>query len=160
MKTYVITLSKIFLSTHPRHGELTMFKEKFLDRSNPSCVGKIHTMRSNFSRWERIIGEVQCGEAQLSIRQWSAKPYHSKQEIVATLTKEDGVGIQKLEFIPDADGNTMWNRYAIDGHHVAVPSLETLANNDGLSLEDWKAWFKGAKFDKPLAIIHFTGFRY
>lgn len=36
--------------------------------------------------------------------------------------------------------------------------------NDGLSLEDWQEWFKGHEHDtvhdNPLAIIHFTNFRY
>ena len=154
MKTYVITLSKLFLSKHPKCGQSTNFKYMFEKHI------KIHTIRSNYELWAKRISEVMEGKAQLSIRQWSDKPYRSKQELLATLTKNDGVGLQKLMFIPDANGNTTWNRYAIDGHYLSVPSLETLANNDGLSLEDWKAWFRDAKFDKPLAIIHFTGFRY
>ncbi len=36
----------------------------------------------------------------------------------------------------------------------------TLARNDGLSLEDWEAWFKDYDLSKPMAIIHFTPFRY
>ena len=35
-----------------------------------------------------------------------------------------------------------------------------VAQNDGLSLEDWLSWFKNYDHTKPLAIIHFTNFRY
>ena len=38
--------------------------------------------------------------------------------------------------------------------------LPTLAANDGLSVSDWLAWFKCYDKTKPLAIIHFTDFRY
>lgn len=35
-----------------------------------------------------------------------------------------------------------------------------LANNDGLSLNDWLYWFKDYNYKEPMAIIHFTKFRY
>ena len=37
---------------------------------------------------------------------------------------------------------------------------EQLAKNDGLSLEEFKEWFKGYDLSQPMAIIHFTRFRY
>ena len=37
---------------------------------------------------------------------------------------------------------------------------EELAKNDGLSLEDFTAWFKGYDLSETMAIIHFTPFRY
>ena len=37
---------------------------------------------------------------------------------------------------------------------------ETLAKNDGLSDDDFREWFKKIDFSKPMAIIHFTDFRY
>ena len=40
-----------------------------------------------------------------------------------------------------------------------VPA-EELAINDGLSLKDWTDWFKSYDLSKPLAIIHFTRYRY
>ena len=92
MKTYAITLSKHFLTTHKRAGEDTDFKEKFLNGE------KIHTIRANYPLWEKRIKEVQEGNAVLS--------------------------------------------------------------NDGLSFEDWEDWFRGYDLSKPLAIIHFTKFRY
>lgn len=39
-------------------------------------------------------------------------------------------------------------------------ALTALAKNDGLSLEDFKAWFKNYDLSEPLAIIQFTKFRY
>ena len=42
--------------------------------------------------------------------------------------------------------------------------LSGLCSVMGWSLEDWQEWFKGHEkdtvYDKPLAIIHFTNFRY
>lgn len=37
---------------------------------------------------------------------------------------------------------------------------EDLAHNDGLSTDDFKEWFRGYDLSQPLAIIHFTKFRY
>lgn len=157
MKTYIITLSKYFLANHKRAGEETHFKEKFLlgqgltDYDTPSLV-KIHTIRANYPLWEKRIKEVQEGRAILSIRQWTGKPYRSKQVEIATLTAEDGVGLQRLEFtdcrlrFPYVDSE--WT------------SMVSLAKNDGLSLNDWVGWFGGYDLSEPMAIIHFTKFRY
>ena len=41
-----------------------------------------------------------------------------------------------------------------------TPLLIDLAKNDGLSLDDFKAWFKSYDLSQPMAIIHFTSFRY
>jgi hypothetical protein len=146
MKTYVITLSQYFLATHKRAGDPTDFKEKFLSGE------KIHTIRANYPLWEKRIKEVQEGRAVLSIRQWTGKPYRSKQMEIATLTAENGVGLQRLEFtdcrlrFPYTDSE--WT------------SMVSLAKNDGLSLNDWVGWFGGYDLSEPMAIIHFTKFRY
>lgn len=151
MKTYVITLSRNFLAKHSKAGEPTNFKEKFLKGE------KVHTIRANYSLWEKRIGEVEDGKAVLSIRQWTGKPYRSKQVEIARLTAKDGVGIQKLSFDKDKDGVSSFKFFDIDGRCF---DRKTLANNDGLSLEDWEEWFRGYDLSKPLAIIHFTKFRY
>lgn len=153
MKTYVITLSRHFLATHSKAGMPTDFKEKFLKGK------KIHTIRANYPLWENRIKEVQEGKAVLSVRQWTGKPYRSKQIEIARLTAKDGVGIQKARIIPEA--NFM---VAIDEDYekyLCTPEeIRGLANNDGLSLADWEEWFRGYDTSKPLAIIHFTKFRY
>lgn len=157
MKTYVITLSKHFLANHKRAGEETHFKEKFLlgqgltDYDTPS-MAKIHTIRANYPLWEKRIKEVQEGRAVLSIRQWTGNPYRSKQVEIAMLTAENGVGVQKLEFYNNTLGLC----------HIGIVYQRKyeLAHHDGLSFEDWEEWFKGYDLSKPLAIIHFTKFRY
>ena len=158
MKTYVITLSMYFLANHKRAGEETHFKEKFIlgqgltDYDTPS-VAKLHTIRANYPLWEKRTKDIQEGKAFLSVRQWSGKPYWSKQIEIARLTTANGVGIQKLCFL----GDNFNGGYIRNG---AYPSDKILAKNDGLSLADWEEWFRGYDLSKPLAIIHFTKFRY
>lgn len=174
MKTYVITLSRHFLANHKRAGEETHFKEKFLlGQSCPDCATpqdllginisdcnsrvracsfpKIHTIRANYPLWEKRIKEVQEGRAALSIRQWTGKPYRSKQVEIVRLTTEDGVGIQLLELTNDLSE-------CIVGDHRH--SYVSVAKNDGLHPADWLDWFSCYDLSKPMAIIHFTKFRY
>ena len=174
MKTYVITLSSHFLANHKRAGEETHFKEKFLlgqscpDCATPqdlsginisdcnSCVRacsfpKIHTIRANYPLWEKRIKEVQEGRAVLSIRQWTGKPYRSKQVEIATLTAGSGVGIQLMELTND------FAECIIGDHHH---SYVTAAKNDGLHPADWIEWFSAYDLSKPMAVIHFAKFRY
>lgn len=167
MKTYVITLSVSFMAKHPRAGEPTFFKEKLLNvlekrnyidvREDWNLIRitsrKKHTIRTNYSLWKKRIDEVTKGEAVLSIRQWTGKPYASKQMEIARLTKEDGVGIQKLTF-----KENLWYEPIIDECYEA--HIETLASNDGLGWNDWFHWFKDAPKDCEYAIIHFSKFRY
>lgn len=145
MKTYVITLSRHFLATHSKAGMPTGFKEKFLNGE------KKHTIRANYPLWEKRIKEVQEGKAVLSVRQWTGKPYRSKQVEIARLTAKDGVGIQKLEIFD------LMRPAKVDGRLV---DLTDLAHNDGLSFSDWYHWFRGYDLSEPMAIIHFTKFRY
>lgn len=153
MKTYYLTLSKVFPSTHAKAGMNTCFEEKLR-------VYKLHTIRANYDFWKKRFEQIAAGEACLSIRQWVGKPYGkgSTQREIVRLTREDGIGIQKLTF-PFGT----FNEAAIeDAKHIGVFSgiAQTLATNDGLSLRDWEAWFKDYDLSKPMAIIHFTLFRY
>ena len=145
MKTYVLTLSKSFPRTHARAGEPTEFREKFLKKE------KIHTIRANYELWSKRIKEVQAGRAVLSVRQWTGKPYASPQEEIAKLTAADGIGIQRLDIFD------LMRPEKVDGRLV---DLMDLAHNDGLSFSDWHHWFRGYDLSKPMAIIHFTKFRY
>ena len=146
MKTYVITISKHFLTTHKRAGEETDFKEKFLNGE------KIHTIRVNYPLWEKRIKEAQEGRAVLSVRQWTGKPYRSKQVEIARLTAENGIGVQQLDIFD------FMRPAKIDSCQLV--DLRDLSNNDGLSFSDWYHWFRLADVIKPMAIIHFTKFRY
>jgi hypothetical protein len=50
---------------------------------------------------------------------------------------------------------------AHEGFPLGVPvNIDKLSKNDGLSLPDFKAWFMGYDLNEPMAIIHFTTFRY
>ena len=164
MKIYVLILSKVFPSTHPRKGEPTRFFDKFLagqalSRGEVWLVdAKLHTIRANYPLWVKRIAEIQRGEAVLSVRQWSGKPYASKQKLIANLTKDDGVGIQKLQL--EVADKLFGKYHARIDDGCGSASIIELATNDGLSLEDWKEWFKNYELSKPLAIIHFTKFRY
>ena len=148
MKTYVLTLSKVFPKTHKRAGEPTGFDLLF---THNEYFYKIHTIRANYPLWEQRISEIQAGRAVLSVRQWTGKPYRSKQVEIGILTAKDGVGIQMLKMID------LFRPTIINGHKVELPDL---AANDGLSFNDWYEWFKGYDLREPLAIIHFTRFRY
>lgn len=148
MKTYVLTLSKVFPKTHKRAGEETEFEFKFVFGGN---LEKKHTIRANYPLWEYRISEVQKGRAVISLRQWTGKPYRSPQVEICKLTAEDGVGIQMLKMID------LYRPTIINGHKVELPDL---AANDGLAYKDWVEWFKGYDLREPMAIIHFTRFRY
>lgn len=158
MKTYVITLSQVFPVTHIRKGEPTGFKDKFLAAINKEdewC--KLHTIRANYELWKKRFDEIAAGNACLAIRQWTGRPYCSKQVELARLTREDGIGLQKLEIVKEKyNSRELWLGYA-DGRQIDVNNL---AQNDGLSLNDWIEWFKNYKLNQPMAIIHFTSFRY
>lgn len=167
MKIYPLLLSQRFPATHPRHGEPTYFKEKIYNvgvlmsgpvdyqlpaNSKDPNVIKLHTLRGNYDRWYKIFEQIYAWEACLSLRVWSGKPYRSKQIEIARLTKDDGIGIQKLEFPYEK-----LNMPAVEGNYTFAKQI---ARNDGLLYEDWEAWFKSYDLSKPLAIIHFTSFRY
>ncbi|WP_373260958.1 hypothetical protein [Phocaeicola vulgatus] len=166
MKTYVITLSQVFPKGHKRSGEPTKFRAAFQSgqtcskckKRNPAmCTGecfsdlKIHTIRANYPLWLKRITEVQQGKAVLSVRQWTGKPYRSPQEEIAMLTSENGLGVQELKMID------LFRPTTINGNRVELPDL---AANDGLSFNDWYDWFKSYDLKQPMAIIHFTKFRY
>ena len=142
MKTYILTLAKHFPLCHHRAGEPTEFKEKFLNGE------KIHTIRSNYGLWKARVKEVQNGTAVISVRQWKDKPYRSEQITICELNKDSGLGIEKIS-LPSL-GNL----------GIVLKLYPDLDKNDGLSCLDWINWFEHYERNKPLAIIHFTPFRY
>ncbi len=150
MKTYVLTLSHSFPANHAMHGKPTYFREKFL--GTPGMLRKLHTIRANYTLWAKRFEKIAAGDACLSVREWMGAPYRSKQREIARLTKDDGVGLQKLTFF---SGRII---YPTVGKYQ--PSVKEIANNDGLHADDWVYWFKNYDLSKPLAIIHFTKFRY
>jgi hypothetical protein len=146
LKTYVLTVSQVFPSYHPQKGELTNFPCSILS------LTKIHTIRQNYELWKKRIDEVNAGRAVLSIRYWDGKPYKDRQVEFQRLDKDSGIGIQKLTEMSFSD-----NTAFIDG--VSPLHLEAVADNDGLTLQQFKDWFRTPN-SEPMAIIHFTSFRY
>ena len=157
MKTYYLALSKVFPSTHPRAGEPTDFRNKLHAalKGNARCLAKRHTIRANYDLWAKRFEKIAAGEAVLSVREWVGKPYGkgSTMRELALLTHEDGIGVQRLEF---RNSNIFLPR--LEGRCIYYPS--EIAHKDGLGLRDWLDWFKGCDLSKPMAIIHFTNYRY
>lgn len=187
MKKYVIILSKTFPKSHSMTGKETYFKEQVLNvlKGYDGCIieqhngeplfingRKIHTIRENYALWEKCIGEVNRGEACISLREWSGKPYRSQQREIAVLTANDGIGIQRVIMSEseweEEDGRHFCYWAEVDGKEI---NLDEIAKNDGFSdTGDYIAWFspdidrqspdKDGWKHVEFAIIHFTKFRY
>jgi len=158
MKTHILTISKTFPATHKRAGEETQFVDKILNAiDNKEFNVKIHTIRSNYPLWEKRIREVQEGKAVLSLRFWSGKPYRSNQIEFLKLDKDSGIGIQ---IISDFEQISVLVSDSFDDEICPIIRLDNIAKNDGLSFDDFKEWFKKYDLSEPMAIIHFTNFRY
>lgn len=160
MITYYLTLSETFPKGHWREGQRTEFEGKLLftlafinEKTVNYPYKKLHTIRANYRFWAKRFEKIAAGEACLSIRQWVGKPYGkgSKQREIVKLTREDGIGIQCLRFPYNP------TYLLVDGKPV---KNFTVASNDGLNYTDWSEWFKNYDRTKPMAIIHFTNFRY
>lgn len=168
-KVKVLTVSKVFMKDHPKVGMPTLFKDKILmmiartigiDYTDiASALGlelheKIHTIRET-SDWPKIAKKISNGEMILSVRQWEGIPYQSKQD--KPIMQLSDIGIQKITI---ANRVSEYKCY-VDG---LLTDINTIANNDGLSKQDFIDWFK-PYFGKGEmlwngVIIHFTPFRY
>ena len=144
MKRCVLIISEYFPAYHEKGGEETNFEIKIKHGI------KKHTLRSNYRFWKRRIDELEKGNAYLSIRKWKGKPYRSNQIEVMRLTKDDQVGIQKVKYCGGS--------FFIEKNKVSTDK-RVISINDGLSLQDFKAWFSPYK-PGEMAIIHFSEFRY
>jgi len=142
----VLTFSRFFPKGHPKHGQPTWFVEKImagLADTLPdwkmkddfilydwyqyyNCTMlKHHTIRVG-NRWK--AGDM------ASLRVWSDKPYRSKQVEFAK------VKIIKTWDVSISDGNYSINTIQ-HGSFIPDTGLQTLANNDGLYVADFWAWF-------------------
>jgi hypothetical protein len=147
MKTFVLTVN-------------SRFEKSMLDtigavkhrRPLPTEM-KRHTIRANYAFWESRIAAITRGEAVLSVRVWSGKPYRSPQREFLRLEK---VGLQKVA--KRSDGANV-SYYIVNGNGLGFISTVTLARGDGLSFDDFEEWFRDYP-DGDMALIHFTDFRY
>lgn len=148
MKTFVLIVSETFPKGHSKGGQPTGF---------PLAIKqyvKIHTIRKNYPLWRDRIEKVNKGQAVLSVRVWTGTPYQSIQREIFRYDQTHGIGVEKLEF--DALGMKIND---VDFKMMYGPEL--IAANDGLKLPDFNEWFTKSKLEnKPLAIIHFTDYRY
>jgi hypothetical protein len=153
MKTYYIIISQTFPSYHPKKGKPTRFIEQI------KLGGKIHTIRANYDFWEKRINAVNRGDALLSVRSWTGKPYKSKQKEHFLLGKGE-VGIEGLMFKKESLRMPVAVCGDTDFCKAQPILLEGLAANDGLLTPDFEDWFKDYDPNSKKAIIHFTKFRY
>lgn len=150
MKIYTLMISEWFGKDSLRPGEPTFFIDSIINGS------KKHTIRANYSLWKKRFDKIATGEAELSLRVWLGRPYASKQFEVLRLNSTHGIGLQKIKF----------HKYENNkGHFLMVedywsPDIKEVAENDGLDLADFEDWFKNYDMSQPIAIIHFTRFRY
>ena len=142
-KQVVLMIAKNFLAYHKRAGQATDFEAKIKAKE------KLHTIRPNFDKWKEKIEEVKSGKAELVLKQWEGRPYHSTPNKLFIFDEKDDVDVSKLT--KTADG------FFVNDTIKVEP--EILAKNDGLSLQDFEDWFKVFPTE-PMAILHFNSFRY
>ena len=178
IKTYRMSISKVFPKKHQKAGEETQFADKIycaiceykdVETKHPiemccknckkiECKGiKFHTCRINLKLWKKRIDEVNSGDAVLVLYEWTDKPYRSKTNELFRFDKDSGIGVQKLIF---QQSSLDFPRVIRDNNAVVALNPTVLAKNDGISIQYFKDWFKGYDLSKPMAIIHFTKFRY
>ena len=142
-KQVVLMIAKNFLAYHKRAGQSTEFEAKI------KAKDKLHTIRPNYEKWKEKIEEVKSGKAELVLKQWEGRPYHSTPNKLSIYDDKDDVDVSKLT--KTADG------FFVNDTIKVEP--EILAKNDGLSLQDFEDWFKVFPTE-PMAIVHFNSFRY
>jgi hypothetical protein len=165
---YRLGISRTVPATHARKGEQTLFVDRImLDRALGN--GKKHTIRGNYPLWKKRMDKVQAGSAVIELFYWEGKPYNSKQFVFLTLDKDSGCGVQELGFMCNPEC-VEHPAYIDITKPFVFPTcsnmlyrdidVNKLCENDGLSLSDFKEWFKSYDLSEPMAIIHFTKFRY
>lgn len=147
MKTYVLTISEFFPKTHNKSGLPTGFINSI------NAKTKKHTIRGNYELWKKRFEKIASGDACLSVRYWTGKPYNSTQVEVYNFKNSDGIGIQEILF------DDHLYSCLIDGKRYSVND-KMISENDGLTSADFEEWFKKYDLTKSMAIIHFTEFRY
>ena len=166
IKRYRLAVSRTFPATHPKSGQPTNFVDSIkVSLAFGGSGNKLHTIRANYPLWDKRIKAVQEGKAVIELFYWEGKPYKSLQLVFAKLDKDSGCGVQVLEFeeMIMTESPVLITKYKgllrIFRTKTKI-ELEDIAKNDGLSLEDFKSWFRKYDLSKPMAIIHFTKFRY
>ena len=142
----VIMISRAFLKGHPRAGEPTDFVEKIMaglaDRDWTFAIPKDFTLY-DFHKYYNCTASkghtIRKGKRfkagdMASLKVWTGKPYRSKQfefalvEVKKTWDIEIAIEIGAIRI---NDGEWIFDETV----------LKRLSRNDGLSYDDFKAWF-------------------
>ena len=169
---YQLGIRRTFPTTHPQKGKPTYFVEKIqlglglITELPGDCVidlePKLHILRANnifrtnVPLWKKRMEEVMSGHAIIELFYWEGNPCSNKQVVFAVLDKDSGCGVQKI-YLKREFFKTNW---VVDQSEFQDQLLSTIAKNDGLSLDDFKEYFKSYDLSKPMEIIQFTKFRY
>lgn len=151
----VVTLTKDFFKGHSRQGQPTRFAEAV------QSLRKIHTCRDNYKFWAKKIEALKSVGGTLCIREWTGKPYRSKQGTIKEIAS-DVVGISLLVLRRNSNGKISYTA-EVDEQPIAV---DLLAKNDGFRntkdfIDFLAPMFAKYKTDTlRLGIIHFSPFRY
>lgn len=186
---YAVPCSTRFPSTHYRKGERTWFVEKIKNQlcdykeTVVTCYDenyketdiliserKLHTIRNNKNNvWTKRMKKVLDGKAVIDLFYWKLPGGRwtkgNEQIVFATLDKDSGCGVQELGFYYTEFDGAMIDKPCLildteDCQDDTPLDITELAKNDGLSIDEFKSWFKGYDLSEPLAIIHFGHFRY
>jgi hypothetical protein len=152
MLTYVIIISEKFPAYHPKAGQPTDYPRAI------KHYDKIHTIRGNYALWEKRFKKIEQGIAQLSLRIWEGRPRQSNQLEIFRYDRTHKIGIEKLVIQPDCFQGEPLPAISEQFFHPRI--LRKIAKNDGLTYDDFQAWFKPYNKREEMAIIHFTHFRY
>jgi hypothetical protein len=144
-KIYQLYLAKNYLSTHPKKGRPTNFLEAVKQGK------KKHTIRGNYTYWDKIVKQVNESKAVLSVRQWTGKPYYSSPVEVFQVHK---ITIEPVHFEKPSKANPRKVAFiTIAGVKKTGVEFDKVARNDGFDLvEDFLDWFP-YEFDG--CILHF-----
>jgi hypothetical protein len=168
-------VSRTFPAYHSKKGQQTYFIEQiknaiydglYLLKPDGTIITgkKLHTFRGNFPLWKKRIDEVLAGNAVIVLKYHTLGRYvkGNKQIEFARLDKDSGVGVQPVVLYSDDTANIWDSDFVSRGYWPHVEFFEKIAENDGLSLSDFKDWFYKGNYDmnEDFACIHFTPFRY
>lgn len=147
----VITFSRYFQKSHPKSGQPTLFVEQLvnvfiknqfvdvfeIDKSlNFSLLNEFGTKTGRKKHTIRSGNRFKEGDL-FSPRVWSKKPYSSPQIVLCNDVKIknvwDIVFVQKDKFL-SVNGVSY-------GESTYENMIKLLAENDGLSVDDFKSWF-------------------
>ena len=153
-KKITLSISRVFPLKTSRRGELTGFDEKIINGT------KKHIIRRNLDIWKLNEERMKSGNYYISICQWAGKPYSSQHVEVARLNIPITVQPATISYHADTDSVSA----KIDDKEFFDADCFSIAQNEGLSISEFKEWFFGQNpsADKTFhgGIVHFTNLKY